>query len=133
MRRLRDLAVASSRCTGPILSQEAEAVAHKGDREVCVYVEQVVLSWLLVFVGTGCVCVGVCAARCKALLPLWNLSVDREHLGPGRASILLGPHMYTQREAGREGVSRRGSAQLSLSRIPIFTRVVKLSSQHSSI
>lgn len=45
----------------------------------------------------------VCAARCKALLPLWNLSVDREHLGPGRASILLGPHMYAQKEGGREG------------------------------
>lgn len=66
----------------------------------------------------------VCAARCKALLPLWNLSVDREHLGPGRASILLGPHMHTQREGG----GRRGSAQLSLSRIPIFICVVKLSS-----
>lgn len=40
----------------PILSQEAEPVAQTGDREVCVYVEQVVLSWLLVFAGTGCVC-----------------------------------------------------------------------------
>lgn len=44
----------------------------------------------------------VCAACCcKALLPLWNLSVDREHLGPGRASSLLGAHMYRERE--REG------------------------------
>lgn len=88
---LRDFTVVSSLSTEPILSQEAEPVAHKGDREVCVYVEQVVLSRLLVFVCAGC----VYAARCKALLPLWNLSVDREHLGPGRASILLGPHMYT--------------------------------------
>lgn len=41
----------------------------------------------------------VCAACCcKALLPLWNLGVDREHLGPGRASSLLGPHMHTHRE-----------------------------------
>ncbi|CAF99608.1 unnamed protein product [Tetraodon nigroviridis] len=54
MHRLRDSAVVSSLSTGPILSQEAEPVAHKGDREVCVYVEQVVLSWLLVFVGAGC-------------------------------------------------------------------------------
>lgn len=47
----------------------------------------------------------VCAACCcKALLPLWNLSVDREHLGPGRASSLLGPHMYTQ--GGRDGGGR---------------------------
>lgn len=46
----------------------------------------------------------VCAACCcKALLPLWNLSVDREHLGPGRASSLLGPHMYTHTEGGMEG------------------------------
>lgn len=44
----------------------------------------------------------VCAAcRCKALLPLWNLSVDREHLGPGRASSLLGPHMWRERWRGR--------------------------------
>ncbi|AWP01585.1 Hypothetical protein SMAX5B_012505, partial [Scophthalmus maximus] len=34
-------------------SQEAEPVAQTGDREVCVYVEQVVLSWLLVFAGPG--------------------------------------------------------------------------------
>lgn len=47
----------------------------------------------------------VCAACCcKALLPLWNLSVDREHLGPGRASSLLGLHMYTR--GGRDGVGR---------------------------
>lgn len=47
----------------------------------------------------------VCAACCcKALLPLWNLGVDREHLGPGRASSLLGPHMYTHR--GRDGGGR---------------------------
>lgn len=56
----------------------------------------------------------VCAACCcKALLPLWNLSVDREHLGPGRASSLLGPHMYTQggsewrRGGGRGGLGVR--------------------------
>lgn len=110
MQRLPDFAVVNSVSPEPILSQEAEPVAHKGDREVCVYVEQVVLCWLLVFVGAGC----VCAARCKALLPLWNLSVDREHLGAGRASILLGPHMYT------EGGGRRGSAQLSMNRFPIF-------------
>lgn len=47
----------------------------------------------------------VCAACCcKALLPLWNLGVDREHLGPGRASSLLGPHMYTH--GGRDGGGR---------------------------
>lgn len=44
----------------------------------------------------------VCAACCcKALLPLWNLSVDREHLGPGRASNLLGAHMYTHTQSER--------------------------------
>lgn len=39
----------------PIPSEEAEPVAQTGDREVCVYMEQVVLSWLLVFAGPGCV------------------------------------------------------------------------------
>lgn len=35
------------------------------------------------------------ACCCKALLPLWNLYVDREHLGSGRASsplVLQSPH-----------------------------------------
>lgn len=50
----------------------------------------------------------VCAACCcKALLPLWNLSVDREHLGPGRASSLLGPRMYTQGGANWWGSKER--------------------------
>lgn len=54
----------------------------------------------------------VCAACCcKALLPLWNLSVDREHLGPGRASSLLGPHMYTR--GGRDGGGRVREVQHS--------------------
>lgn len=46
----------------------------------------------------------VCAACCcKAPLPLWNLSVDREHLGPGRASSPLGPHIYTHGGRDRGG------------------------------
>lgn len=54
----------------------------------------------------------VCAACCcKALLPLWNLGVDREHLGPGRASSLLGPHMYTQ--GGRDGGGRAREVERS--------------------
>lgn len=52
----QDFSATSSLWTKPILSQEAEPVAQTGDREVCVYVEQVVLSWLLVFAGPGCVC-----------------------------------------------------------------------------
>lgn len=63
-RRLPDFAVVNSVSPEPILSQEAEPVAHKGDREVCVYVEQVVLCWLLVFVGAGCVCVQLTVKPC---------------------------------------------------------------------
>lgn len=55
-------------------------------------------SWSLLVLA---VCAACC---CKALLPLWNLGVDREHLGPGRASSLLGPHMYTH--GGRDGGGR---------------------------
>lgn len=92
----QDYVAAAAACL--IRVEEAEAVAKTEDREVCVYMEQVVLSWLPVFAGSGCVCAACC---CKALLPLWNLGVDRAHLGPGRASSLLFPHMYTYIE--REG------------------------------
>lgn len=63
----------------------------------------------------------VCAACCcKALLPLWNLSVDREHLGPGRASNLLGPRMYTQGGVSWWGSEEGGRSKASSRLCSIF-------------
>lgn len=57
----QDYVAAAAACS--IRGEEAEPVAQAEDREVCVYMEQVVLSWLPVFAGSGCVCALLAAVK----------------------------------------------------------------------